>query len=232
MGLDGVELVMEVEETFGFSIRDEDAATFYTVGQLYDYILTHRFEGRQQGCLTSVAFYKLRRALMSVLGIARNDIRATSDLNAIIPARRRHVWSVLQSAIGLRLPDLVRPGWVKALATAAGCALVFAIFVSHWARVEVTGAVWSDFLVMVAINYILYQGTKPLAVMFQTEFTTVGGLTKCILQKNYGAISDSCNRANAEEAWNTLRALIAEQLGVRPEDVTKEARFVEDLGVD
>ncbi len=35
MGLDGIELVMEVEETFSFSIRDEDAATFYTVGQLY-----------------------------------------------------------------------------------------------------------------------------------------------------------------------------------------------------
>ena len=94
------------------------------------------------------------------------------------------------------------------------------------------GTVWPNLFLMAAIIFILYQGTKPLAVMFRREFATVGGLTKCILQENFGAISDDCQRANAKEAWNALRAIIVEQLGVRPDDVTKEARFVEDLGVD
>ena len=62
MGLDSVELVMKVEETFAFSMPNEDAAVLVTVGTLYDYILAHRFEGRQEGCLTNVTFYKLRRA--------------------------------------------------------------------------------------------------------------------------------------------------------------------------
>lgn len=56
MGLDAIELVMEVEETFGFSIPDEDAASLDTAGRLFDYIMSHRFQGRQQGCLSSVAF--------------------------------------------------------------------------------------------------------------------------------------------------------------------------------
>ena len=121
MGLDLVELAMEVEETFGFSIPNEDAAALDSVGKLYDYIMAHRFEGKQAGCLTSVAFYRLRRALMPVLGIARSDVRLSADLNAIIPARRRRIWSDLQDLVGLRLPELVRPVWVKAMATAVGC---------------------------------------------------------------------------------------------------------------
>ena len=35
-----------------------------------------------------------------------------------------------------------------------------------------------------------------------------------------------------DEVWPQLKAIIVEQLGVKPEEVTKEAKFVEDLGVD
>ena len=83
-----------------------------------------------------------------------------------------------------------------------------------------------------AISYILCQATKPLEALFRPAFVTAGGLTKEILQRNYGAISDECLRANAVEVWDILRNLIVEQLGVRPEDVTKEASFVKDLGAD
>jgi acyl carrier protein len=36
--LDLVEVIMELEDTFGTTISDEDAATFETVGQAVDYI--------------------------------------------------------------------------------------------------------------------------------------------------------------------------------------------------
>lgn len=35
-----------------------------------------------------------------------------------------------------------------------------------------------------------------------------------------------------DEVWSQLKAIIVEQLGVKPEEVTREAKFVEDLGVD
>lgn len=37
MGLDGVELVMKVEDTFGITIDDADALKKITSGQLYQY---------------------------------------------------------------------------------------------------------------------------------------------------------------------------------------------------
>ncbi len=232
MGLDLVELVLEVEETFSFSIRDEDAVNLDTVGKLYDYILSHRFQGREQGCLTNVVFFKLRRALMSVLGVARSDVRVSSDLNAIIPNHRRQAWADLQNVIGLRLPTLMRPKWVTVTATALGGALVVAAGVFTTARMGFATAIFPILCVAGAISYILCQATKPLVPLFRPAFVTAGGLTKEILQRNYGAISDECLRANAVEVWDILRNLIVEQLGVRPEDVTKEASFVKDLGAD
>jgi acyl carrier protein len=38
---------MEVEDSFGFSIDDQDAPGFRTVGDLYAYILDRRFQGKQ-----------------------------------------------------------------------------------------------------------------------------------------------------------------------------------------
>lgn len=231
MGLDLVELIIKVEETFGFSIPDEDVAALDTVGRLYECVLTHRFGERQEGCLTSVVFYRLRRALMSVFGLARNDVRPTLDLAAVIPNDRRRRWSDLQESVGLRLPELVRPRWVTAMVTVLGCILIIAT-AAYLVATMGQGAVMLGFFIMWIVVYLLYQGTKPLAVVFRPEFATVGGLTKFVLYKNFRAISDEGQRASAEDVWSTLRTLVAEQLGVRADEVTKDSSFVRDLGAD
>ena len=232
MGLDGVELVMEVEETFGFSIPDEDAAALHTVGKLYDYIMDHRFRGRREGCLTSVVFYKLRRALMLVLEIPRSGVRPPVPLATIISTHRRRFWADLQRTLGLRLPELVRPRWVTRSATAVAVCLVAAAAVFLVAELGISAAVVPIWGTVCLVSYVVYQTTKPLAVEFRPDFATIGGLTKAVLRKNYAAISDECDRASADEAWETLRAIIVEQLGVRAGDVTREASFVKDLGVN
>jgi acyl carrier protein len=40
--LDLVELIMELEDTFGVKISDEDAQGIQTVGQAVDYVATHQ----------------------------------------------------------------------------------------------------------------------------------------------------------------------------------------------
>ena len=40
--LDGVELVMELEDQFGIKVPDEDAKKLMTVGQVVDYIIEHQ----------------------------------------------------------------------------------------------------------------------------------------------------------------------------------------------
>jgi acyl carrier protein len=232
--MDLVVLVIEVEDTFGFSIPDRDCEVLDTIGKLYDYILQHRFEGKPEGCVTNVAFYKLRRALMTVLGISRSDVRLSSDLAALIPTQRRTRWSELQQALGLRLPRLVRPLGVTAVATAIGISLIAAAYLllgkmlGYFAAATCIGLP----VVFFVVPYVLYHVTEPLATTFGSEFATVAGLTKSILQKNYGALSDQCHRANTAEIWSVLCALIGEQLGVRPDQLTADTSFVKDLNID
>src|ERR1700722_12370853 len=66
MGLDTVELVMEIEEAFDLTIPDEEAEKIQTIGQAYRYILA-RLAGPVDGtavCLSAATFYFLRRKLM------------------------------------------------------------------------------------------------------------------------------------------------------------------------
>src|SRR5262249_16894428 len=82
MGLDTVELVMEVEEAFGITIPDQEAEKIQTVGDLYHYILA-TLGGpplTTPGCLSAAAFYRLRRQLMGRFRIERRRIQPASTL--------------------------------------------------------------------------------------------------------------------------------------------------------
>jgi acyl carrier protein len=45
MGLDTVELIVEIEKRFDISIPDKDAENIATIGQLADYVHTHQKPG-------------------------------------------------------------------------------------------------------------------------------------------------------------------------------------------
>ena len=140
-------------------------------------------------------------------------------------------WSALRAALGLRLPELVRPWWVVAMAMVIGCVLVVDVSILVRRSAGVGLSMFAMLSAACLFSVVLCLGTRPFAVLFRGEFATVRGLTTWILQHNYGTLSDERRLAHDDEVWATLRDLIVKQLGVRPEEVTKEASFVEDLVV-
>ncbi len=232
MGLDSVELVLEVENTFGFSIPDEDAAGLTTVGKLYDYVLAHRFRGKQDACLSSMTFYKLRRGLMLVLQVPRNSVRVSTEVSAIIPKHRRRSWRALEKATGFRLPFLRRPGWVVTLGTVTAIGLGVATPALLGLK-PFGGGVIVALLSMGLLAYALFWLTEILAYEFPPDVATVGQLAKATLARNYQPIvAESKKSATDAEVWDMLQRIIGEQLGVRIDQLTKEANFVKDLHVD
>ena len=170
--------------------------------------------------------------MMSVLGIPRSSVRLPAPLATIIPKHRRRAWTQLQKTLGLRLPDLVRPRWVTESVVVAVSLVVAATFflvveLGMWTALPM----WGILGVACLVSFVFYQATESLAVEFRLEFATIGGLAKALLQKNHAAISDEFDRVNADEVWETLRALIVAQLDVPLSDVTKEANFVKNLGL-
>jgi len=52
-----------------------------------------------------------------------------------------------------------------------------------------------------------------------------------LLAINYTALSNRYDSWNPSDIWDALRLVVVEQLSVKPEDVTLDANFVDDLGV-
>lgn len=80
MGLDGVEIVMAVEERFGITIADEEAEITLTPGKLIDLVLAKVRKTDFSQCESRRAFYALRRALMKLTGVSHQAVRPEAEL--------------------------------------------------------------------------------------------------------------------------------------------------------
>jgi hypothetical protein len=109
MGLELVELMMDVEDRFQVSLPEEELQGIATVGQLCDLLVRHVCITGEGPCLSSMAFYRVRKALGEVCGTPRNDVRPDSKLEQVVPREGRgERWAELGEALGCDLRP-VRP---------------------------------------------------------------------------------------------------------------------------
>ena len=91
MGLDAVEIVMSVEETFGIEISDADAESLQTPKQLIEFIC-QRIKSSDEAsiCISQRAFHRVRSSAIVTTGISRNVIKLGTRLSDIFekPGRR------------------------------------------------------------------------------------------------------------------------------------------------
>src|SRR5580658_5428920 len=106
MGLDGIELVLAIEEAFRIHIDDEEAGNVSTVGELHRLVASKLSRQPAGLCLTSAAFYRMRRGIVAALGIERHQVKPSTLLDAILPRNDRHdAWRRIQAAMELKLPE-------------------------------------------------------------------------------------------------------------------------------
>jgi acyl carrier protein len=239
MGLDTVELVMKVEESFGITIPDAEAEKILTIGDLYRYVLA-KLDGPAlpaSGCLSAAAFYRLRRQLMGRFRVERRRIRPASPLDDLVPATdRRQQWQRLGEYLGWRLPELSRPGWVGF--AFLGLFIPWALTtIVAWGRltgfapdaliVFLFGLLVGALLLAVAV----YQVTRPFATVLPAH--DIRGLIPMILSRNLGTFRINNPRGwTSIDVWDVLIAIIAEQVGVAPDQLNESTSFVNDLGLD
>jgi hypothetical protein len=227
MGLESVELVIEVENTFGITIPDESATKIVTVGDLNELILRKLEENRPETsqCLSAVAFYQFRKALLvrHPNKLCRSHIRPEARMDDLIPDRhRRQGWEELGQALKWELPRLVRPTWAVLTLIAMG---VIGMVLALWMRSPFVAIATG--LALSALSYL----TLPLATHFAAGREIVRAMVQKILELNFDRISSEWRGRNRQEVWETLRMMVAEVAGVSPERVAESARFVGDLGM-
>lgn len=233
MGLDGVELVMEVEATFAIAISDREAGGIVTVGQLFDCVVAKTAAERQRACLSRFSFYRLRRALVAVTGAARAELRPKTELSPLLPERgRRGRWRKLAAESKLQFPDLVRPRWLTSILNTVTLGIAAWCLWFAWPRLGFGWGAAAAGMALVISALGLYKLSSPWATRFNDSWQTLGGLTTAVIARNYAALSAERYQGTLAEIWATLVALISEQLGVDPVRVTPAARFVDDLAMD
>lgn len=71
MGLDTVELVMAIEDSFDVQIPDEQAEKIRTVGDAYEFIIAAKQANQtpRDVCLSAATFYRIRRSLCPLINV-------------------------------------------------------------------------------------------------------------------------------------------------------------------
>ena len=232
MGLDGVELVMAVEDAFDIQIDDAQAATLVTPRLLIDYVLGKVATATTTVCLTHRSFNLLRKSLLHQGVWKRSEIRPTTKLAVLVPknCRRKFLLKVSAELRIKKSPALVRPKWLTAVLFAA------AVLCGFW-----VAALAFPFLTTLAILVFTFAAfgigaigaslTNPLRSEFPAELETIGDLARWLMT-HMGDLADATRPAWTREQITTrVREIIVEQLGVKP-DFSDDAHFVKDLGLD
>lgn len=230
MGLDSVELVMEIEESFDIIIPDEDASKILTVGDMHSYVIDKlKQSGLESGCATQRAFYLLRRNIIKELSPTQKKIKPKDLTECYFPKKdRKRSWKKYKNRLKLKFPNLQRPRWlVNVLIIIYITMSILYIF-----KQSVSNHPWvlTFILYSIVFCYVSSILTGPFARNIPSECKTLGGFTKTLLAKNTKEIGLS--RFLKSDVWDILCFLTSYQLGIEPETIKPESRFVEDLGCD
>jgi acyl carrier protein len=244
MGLDTVEIVLRVEETFGVDLPDDELESVATVGDLYKLLLS-KLDG-SYACLSSRAFYRVRSSMVEVLGVSRRSIRPATELQPLI-GRRKTAERLrrIEGLAGLRFPRLEHPRWfhrtallVSAAAYVCACTLVMPVYfaggLAPMSGLRAIGFPFAVGVIFIPIAMALMRSATPF-LAYVAPAPTVGGLTKIVLTNNYPALSQGAapsKRRDDQEVWQVLKGIIVDQLQVKPDEVVPEAHFGRDLGCD
>jgi acyl carrier protein len=233
MGLDSVELVMEIEQKFGIKIPDQEAENITTVGQMYDAVWL-RLEGKYSNkCNSQILFYKLRKSSEEILHVSKQQFLLDTIPEDIFPKEnRREIYKQFGKTIKLSLPDLVltKPWSIflntVGVVTILGTLIYVIILVNFYDNSK-----WL-FLFPIIGLFVSLLLSKILdtrrIIIFQN---TIRAFVEKTLVINYGKLVKE-NGYNRKEVEMVINQIIVDKIGVDEDEISPEKSFTDDLGVD
>ena len=227
MGLDGVELVMTVEEAFAIRISDSDAASIRTPGQFIDLILERIAEPSKLRCHSLVAFNRLRSVLIHQFGVDRRSVRLETEIQSFAPAgSRAQFWR----RFGAALPHIA---WPRLHPSPWSGRIFGLLWWSTWISVFF-GFPWqlSVVLVLTLTGGFLVMNSKALSPSISGRiFTEIPEHFSTVQQLIPLVLVDEATSWNRESVREKVREIVVAQLGLKPGEYRENADFVRDLGL-
>ena len=227
MGLDGIELMMEVEEEFGITISDAEAAKLRTVGDLVALCLDRIQAAHTVRCPSLPYFLSLRRLVREICNAPVLKMRPRDRVEACLEKSKRYrLWQRLPELLGTTPLQLRRPSWLRKLLVLAVLALpVFCMTLISWSAEMLVMIAFATFVFGITLNWLTigFRSRTPKG------YKTFGDITQRLV--GLDVATNPTVEDDYESILSIVKRLVSEQLGVDDEEVIPTARFVEDLGV-
>ena len=235
MGLDAVEIVMEVEEAFDIRLEDAEVVKVSTPRDLIDLVMGKVAQSDAAGCLTQRAFNRLRAALLRQLPLKRQDIAPQVRMADLAPETNRKILlECLAAEIGTPpMPSLVRPKWLVNLLLVCCLALGLAIAVllfRHGLWQHRGALFFTALLTAAGTGFLAAAATRACRVDFQPQVATVADLSRWIVAHKSDLASSTPGKWTREQVAARIRDITIEQLACA-KTYREDASFVQDLGM-
>jgi acyl carrier protein len=243
MGLDGVELVMQFEETFGIQITDEEAANCSAPRMVIEVVMSKLKAADEHICRSQRAFYLIRKVLVRAFGVERKLISPDTHFRDFIPqTREKEAWEQIQLTLEPRdWPGLARPPWLSAVLRAIGL-VVFGATVAGMIRcgmIQWRGSIgakdWIQFVFVstfgAGVLTLLYGViaallTRPYCVFIPADIRSIRDVIP------YAMTSNHMPAWTREDVAMVVKRIVMDQLGLDESSYTEDSRFVEDFNMD
>jgi hypothetical protein len=232
MGLDAVELIIKVEESFGISISDEAAGEIQTAGDLLDVVLRNLSLERGASCLTSAASYAVRKELMLETGVSRGEIRPSTPLTACFKkVGLPESWKRMEARSGLKWPALSLSGWALSFLVAGSGAAAIAILGSDGLQWRDLGRAALLAILLLVTAFFVVNSVWSLSRALPHDLKTVGELARRILALNHQKFAARLQKWSPQEVWQAVKLCIVEQVGIDESLIQRDSHLWDELGI-
>ena len=228
MGLDAVEIVMHVEDHFGISIKNTEAAQIRTVGDLATLVHKRIEAAHNENSDQQTAFLQLRSLVHEVTDNEHLEVEPKFRIvDSLTPVERRRLWCRVEEALGVRLPSLRRPPLMrKGLVVCVLNVLVLAIATT--AMVDIVILPLSLALVA-TISLSLHLLTIRFRVDPPERLETFAAVCKRI--RGMTVATERLHLRSFDAVLDELRPILVDSLGVDESEIVATALLIEDLGM-
>ncbi len=241
MGLEGVEIVMKVEEAFEIAIEDAEAEKITTPRHLIDLVMGKVGRPDRAACLTQRAFHRLRASLLRSTRLARGEIRLEATMTSLLPTRSRtQLLHQVIDDVGLtEQPKLVRPlrlvkvlsGLSLVLGAAAAVILLRAKPSSNlWTNLAIDSPIFSGLIATILCGWVFALLTRNLRNDFKPAMATVGGFARWIVAHGPEVVDAPPGQWSREQVAAKVREIVIDVLGCEKQ-YREDAHFVKELGM-
>ena len=241
MGMDGVEIVMMVEESFDIAIENSEAEKLLTPRDIIEHVMGKVGRADRAQCLTQRAFHRLRASLMKNAGLKRDQISPDAFTDNLFPvAQREALLRKMLDDLGIKsMPQMVRPRWLLrvlwvASITTGVVAWVWASQVAGSANLFVAlltaSSVNTGAAAAMLCGWLAASLTRGMKRDFKPAQADIGGLSRWIVAHATEALGAPPGQWSREQVAERVREICIDALDCE-KAYHESADFVKELGL-